>query len=104
MLSHLAANYLNAGWEAQRHGTAHASIVPYQGFVCQDGERIIVGAANDQFFHELCSVDTFHKNLRIIFSPIQIINMPELATNDLFKSNRLRVANREALISILSKK
>ncbi|CAF0766989.1 unnamed protein product [Rotaria sordida] len=88
LLSHLAASYLNAGWEAQRHGTAHASIVPYQAFTCQDGERIVVGATNNQFFHELCA----------------ITNLPELTTNDLFKTNALRVANREQLISILSKK
>ncbi|UJR28636.1 hypothetical protein I4U23_009868 [Adineta vaga] len=88
LLSHIAANYLNAGWEAQRHGTAHTSIVPYQAFTCQDGERIVVAAANDQFFKELCS----------------IINMPELVTNELFKSNKLRVTNRVQLISILSKK
>ncbi|CAF0733720.1 unnamed protein product [Rotaria sordida] len=88
LLSHLAASYLNAGWESQRHGTAHASIVPYQAFTCQDGERIVVGATNNQFFHELCA----------------ITNLPELTTNDLFKTNALRVANREQLISILSKK
>ncbi|CAF0790311.1 unnamed protein product [Rotaria sordida] len=88
LLSHLAASYLNAGWEAQRHGTAHASIVPYQAFTCQDGERIVVGATNNQFFHELCA----------------ITNLPELTTNNLFKTNALRVANREQLISILSKK
>uniref|UniRef100_A0A3Q3EZA0 Succinyl-CoA:glutarate-CoA transferase n=1 Tax=Kryptolebias marmoratus TaxID=37003 RepID=A0A3Q3EZA0_KRYMA len=29
-LSHVAANYLNAGKEARRWGTAHESIVPYQ--------------------------------------------------------------------------
>ncbi|CAF0903776.1 unnamed protein product [Adineta steineri] len=88
LLSHIGANYLNAGWEAQRHGTAHASIVPYQAFTCQDGERIVVAAANDQFFKELC----------------KIINLPELVANDLFKSNKLRVTNRVPLISILSKK
>ncbi|CAF4286670.1 unnamed protein product [Rotaria sp. Silwood2] len=88
LLSHVAANYLNAGLEAQRQGTAHASIVPYQAFTCQDGERMVVGAANDHFFRELCA----------------IMNLPELTTNDLFKTNKLRVANREQLVSILSKK
>lgn len=61
LLSHLAANYLNAGWEAKRYGTAHASIVPYQAFTCQDGEQIIVAAANDQFFKELCSVSCVYQ-------------------------------------------
>jgi len=88
VLSSIAANYLNVGWEAQRQGTAHPSIVPYQAFQCQDGERIVIGATNDQFFKELCS----------------IINLPELVTNDLYKTNKLRVTNRVQLISILSKK
>ncbi|KAK3550882.1 hypothetical protein QTP70_007510 [Hemibagrus guttatus] len=30
-LTHIAANFLNAGQEARRWGTAHESIVPYQG-------------------------------------------------------------------------
>ena len=60
LLSHIGANYLNAGWEAQRHGTAHPSIVPYQAFTCQDGERLVVAAANDQFFKELCAVGLRH--------------------------------------------
>ena len=29
-LVNIASNYLNNGWEAKRHGTAHQSIVPYQ--------------------------------------------------------------------------
>jgi succinate--hydroxymethylglutarate CoA-transferase len=56
LLSQVASSYLNAGWETERYGTAHASIVPYQAFTCQDNERIVVAAANDQFFKELCSV------------------------------------------------
>jgi succinate--hydroxymethylglutarate CoA-transferase len=68
LLSHIAANYLNAGWEAKRHGTAHASVVPYQAFTCQDGEQIVVAAANDQFFKELCSVGYFLHSKKIHFS------------------------------------
>lgn len=34
-LSHIAANYLNAGKEARRWGTAHESIVPYQVTACK---------------------------------------------------------------------
>lgn len=29
-LTQIASNYLNAGVEAERHGTSHSSIVPYQ--------------------------------------------------------------------------
>uniref|UniRef100_A0A4W4EFJ7 Succinyl-CoA:glutarate-CoA transferase n=1 Tax=Electrophorus electricus TaxID=8005 RepID=A0A4W4EFJ7_ELEEL len=40
-LSHIAANYLNAGKEARRWGTAHESIVPYQGFRTKDGYLVV---------------------------------------------------------------
>lgn len=43
-LVNLASNYLNAGWEAQRWGTAHESIVPYQAFPTKDNRWITIGA------------------------------------------------------------
>lgn len=46
-LANIASNYLIAGQEAGRHGTAHPSIVPYQVFPCQDG-FIMFGAGNDR--------------------------------------------------------
>ena len=63
-LVNIASNYLIAGKEGTRHGTAHPSIVPYQVrefhndpmcrtrrspqvFPCQDG-YIMVGAGNDK--------------------------------------------------------
>ncbi len=46
-LANIASNYLIAGKEAHRHGTAHSSIVPYQVFPCKDG-FIMIGAGNDR--------------------------------------------------------
>ena len=46
-LANIASNYLIAGKEAHRHGTAHPSIVPYQVFPCKDG-YIMIGAGNDK--------------------------------------------------------
>ena len=46
-LANIASNYLIAGKEAHRHGTAHPSIVPYQVFPCKDG-FIMIGAGNDR--------------------------------------------------------
>ena len=46
-LANIASNYLVAGQEASRHGTAHPSIVPYQVFRCKDG-FIMIGAGNDK--------------------------------------------------------
>lgn len=48
-------------------GTAHGSIVPYQGFPTKDG-HMVVGALNDSQFKRLCNV----------------INKPELAEDPRF--------------------
>jgi succinate---hydroxymethylglutarate CoA-transferase len=46
-LANIASNYLIAGKEAGRHGTAHPSIVPYQVFPCKDG-FLMIGAGNEK--------------------------------------------------------
>jgi succinate---hydroxymethylglutarate CoA-transferase len=58
-LANIASNYLIAGKEAQRHGTAHPSIVPYQVFACKDG-YLMIGAGSDkqvQPFHHFTYFD-----------------------------------------------
>uniref|UniRef100_A0A3B3B5N1 Succinyl-CoA:glutarate-CoA transferase n=1 Tax=Oryzias melastigma TaxID=30732 RepID=A0A3B3B5N1_ORYME len=72
-LSHIAANYLNAGKEARRWGTAHESIVPYQGFKTKDG-HIVVAAGNDKQFVRVC----------------QVLELIELTQDPNYKSNKLR--------------
>ncbi|KAK1875402.1 Succinate--hydroxymethylglutarate CoA-transferase [Dissostichus eleginoides] len=54
-LTHIASNFLNAGQEAKRWGTAHQSIVPYQGFSTRDG-HIVVAAGNNTQFIRVCEV------------------------------------------------
>lgn len=46
-LANIASNYLIAGQEASRHGTAHPSIAPYEVFECRDG-FIMFGAGNNK--------------------------------------------------------
>lgn len=86
-LSHVAANYLNAGKEAKRWGTAHESIVPYQGFKTRDG-HIVVAAGNDSQFVKVC----------------QVLQLMELADEPEFKTNKLRVQNRKQLLHTLSQR
>ncbi|CAJ1081567.1 succinate--hydroxymethylglutarate CoA-transferase isoform X1 [Xyrichtys novacula] len=86
-LSHIAANYLNAGKEAQRWGTAHESIVPYQGFRTKDG-HIVVAAGNDKQFVKVC----------------QVLELVELTHEDRYKTNKLRVQNRKELLHTLSQR
>ena len=46
-LANLGANYLLAGRDASRQGTAHPSIVPYQAFEAKGGDWFVCGALND---------------------------------------------------------
>ncbi|KAG8214761.1 CAIB/BAIF family enzyme [Butyriboletus roseoflavus] len=85
-LANIASNYLIAGQEATRHGTAHPSIVPYQVFPCKDG-FLMIGAGNEKQFRLLA---------------ITILQKPELVDDVRFSTNTARVANREALIDIIS--
>uniref|UniRef100_A0A3B1KJE4 Succinyl-CoA:glutarate CoA-transferase n=1 Tax=Astyanax mexicanus TaxID=7994 RepID=A0A3B1KJE4_ASTMX len=84
-LTHIASNYLNAGKEARRWGTAHESIVPYQGFRTKDG-YLIVGSGNNQQFFSVCKV----------------LNLNNLAENPKYKTNNLRVQHRKELLKLLS--
>ncbi|KAM9332965.1 succinyl-CoA:glutarate CoA-transferase [Pholidichthys leucotaenia] len=84
-LSHIAANYLNAGKEARRWGTAHESIVPYQGFRTKDG-HIVVAAGNDKQFVKVC----------------QVLDLPGLSQDPKYRTNTLRVQNRKQLLKMLS--
>lgn len=83
-LINIGSNYLNAGMEAKRHGTAHQSIVPYQAFKTEDS-YILVGAGNDKQFHTLCKV-------------LQLDNLLE---DSKYTTNKLRVHNRKSLLSTL---
>nr|XP_022301356.1 succinate--hydroxymethylglutarate CoA-transferase-like [Crassostrea virginica] len=86
-LINIGANYLNAGIEASRHGTAHPSIVPYQAFRTQDS-YLLVGAGNDGQFKLLC----------------QRLKLGHLQKDKKFSTNKARVANREELIQLLNEK
>ncbi|KAH9480538.1 Succinate--hydroxymethylglutarate CoA-transferase [Psilocybe cubensis] len=85
-LANIASNYLIAGKEASRHGTAHPSIVPYQVFPCKDG-FLMIGAGNNKQFKTLAE---------------KILEDPSLATNPKFATNDARVANRAELLEIIT--
>jgi len=85
-LANIASNYLISGKEAQRHGTAHPSIVPYQVFPCKDG-YILFGAGNEKQFK--------------LFTD-KILGQPELANDTRFSTNGARVANRKLLVKVIT--
>lgn len=86
MLVNIASNFLNAGTEAKRWGTAHPSIVPYQAFETADG-HIVIGAGNDSQYQKL--IEFFHYST----------GYDTLVS---FTTNAERVSNRNALIKLLS--
>lgn len=85
IMINVASNYLNCGIEAERWGTAHANVVPYQAFPTKDGD-IVIGATSNAQFVDLCKK----------------IGREDLATDPRFKNNSDRVVNRDVLIDIIS--
>lgn len=83
-LINIGSNYLMSGEIPKRLGNHHANIVPYQTFKTKDGE-IVIAVGNDNQFKALCD----------------ILEKPELAEDERFLTNPVRVKNREQLIPLL---
>lgn len=82
-LANVGMNYLCAG-ELGRLGNDHPNIVPYRPFKTADGEIIIV-VGNDEQFIRFCG----------------IAECSEIARDPRFRTNQLRVQNREKLSAML---
>ncbi|MGI9605473.1 MAG: CaiB/BaiF CoA transferase family protein [Acidimicrobiales bacterium] len=80
LLAYDALSYLTTGAEPQRHGSAHAHIVPWQALQCADG-FVVVAARDEKFFQNLCDA----------------IDRPELKTDERTASNAARLVNRDWL-------
>ncbi|TCK23664.1 crotonobetainyl-CoA:carnitine CoA-transferase CaiB-like acyl-CoA transferase [Ancylobacter aquaticus] len=80
-LANQALNFLVGGTAPRRLGNAHPNIVPYQAFETSDG-HLILAVGNDAQFARFC----------------RLADLPEIAADARFATNRERVAHREALI------
>jgi succinate--hydroxymethylglutarate CoA-transferase len=80
LLANVAMTWLNLGQEAQRWGTAHPSIVPYEAFKTRDS-FLVIGAVNNHQFSKLCD----------------LLGNGELAKDPRFVDNDSRVNNRKEL-------
>lgn len=86
-LVNIASSYLTAGVDLKKKwGTAHPSIVPYQAFLCSDKLSMVVGVGSDPQFVDFCAT----------------IGRSDLSSNDLYKTNALRVSNRTTLVEIIT--
>ena len=87
VLSNQALNYLVSGKVPKRIGNMHANIVPYQVFQVADGYAI-VATGNDTQYIKFCKV----------------IGAPELAEDERYKNNSLRLKQRDELVAKLTAK
>ncbi|HJW56303.1 MAG TPA: CaiB/BaiF CoA-transferase family protein [Burkholderiaceae bacterium] len=85
MLANMGANYLASGTPPKRWGNAHPNIVPYQTFATADG-HIIVAVGNDSQYRRFCEIG----------------GRPELASDERFATNPMRVKHRDILAPILT--
>lgn len=85
LLSNVGLSWLNMGVEAERWGTQHPSVVPYDAFKTRD-LYFVVGATNDKQFTKM----------------VTVIGRPELASDDRFLTNPKRVTHRDALYEALN--
>jgi len=83
-LSIMGLNYLSTGEAPKRLGNAHPNIVPYQAFATADG-NMVLAAANDAQYQRFC----------------EFAGVPELAEDENYKTNEMRVRNRDGLIEKL---
>jgi crotonobetainyl-CoA:carnitine CoA-transferase CaiB-like acyl-CoA transferase len=84
-LVNMASSYLISGAIPRRWGTAHESIVPYQGFPTKD-KYVIIAAGNNKLWAKLC----------------RVLEAPELIEDPRFQTNPLRVKNRAACVQTLT--
>jgi crotonobetainyl-CoA:carnitine CoA-transferase CaiB-like acyl-CoA transferase len=81
------AGYLADGTVPTRQGTIFPMVAPYQVLPTSDGELMVAGG-NDRLFAAIC----------------ETLGVPELVDDERFRRNPDRVANREALVELLSER
>ena len=84
-LTYQAAYFFATGQAPLRLGAAHPTLVPYQGFMCQDGKRINVAVGSERIWERFC----------------RAIKREDLFDNPDYSSNGNRVNNRTTLIPLL---
>ena len=85
MLTIMAMDYFITKTPPQRWGMDHVHRVPARAFEAKDGRYVQVAATSDAMYPVFCS----------------IIEKPELATDQRFATNSLRLAHRDEIMPIL---
>ncbi|MGH9061185.1 MAG: CaiB/BaiF CoA transferase family protein, partial [Acidimicrobiales bacterium] len=85
-LTYVAGGHFATGENPRRYGSAHPTIAPYQAFTTEDG-YVMVAVGNDGLWRR--------------FAPT--VGLGELADDERFRTNPLRVEHRDALIPLIEK-
>ncbi len=85
MMCNYIPSVATLGRQVDRLGRGHAQIVPYQAFLCSDGEYVMVGAFTREFWWNLCKAvdrEAWIKDPRYVTNPARLANratlIPEL--------------------------
>ncbi len=81
------AGYLADGTVPSGQGTRFPMVAPYEVFPTRDGS-IMIAAGNDRLYAAVC----------------EVVGQPELARDERFRTNPLRVENHDALFVILAER
>ena len=87
ILENAIARYLSKNEIPKPMGSRHPSIAPFEAFKTKDS-YIIIAAGNDKLFEKLCN----------------ILEVPEIFTDEKFKTNSARAKNMDELKKILENK
>ncbi len=82
-----ATNHLTSGETPRRRGNEHPNIVPYGVFETADG-HVIVAVGNDAQYERFC----------------ELLDAPELASDDRYHTNAGRLGRRDELVAELSRR
>lgn len=85
MMCNYIPSVATLGHTVPKLGRGHAQIVPYQAFLCLDGEYLMVGAFTRGFWHNLC----------------RGLKHEEWITDPLYATNPARLKNRADLVGKL---
>ncbi|WP_354525989.1 CaiB/BaiF CoA-transferase family protein [Mycolicibacterium sp. 624] len=77
------------GEPPRRTGTAHATISPYREYICADGQPVVMAVQNAGEWRSFC---------------VGFLEQPDLETDERFATNTLRVAHRDQVDAIVSRR
>ncbi len=87
ILENAIARYLSKNEIPEPMGSRHPSIAPFEAFKTKDS-FLIIAAGNDKLFKSLC----------------EVLEIPNIATDDMYKTNSLRSQNIDKLKLIIENK